>query len=148
MFFGQCRNLGPESLHILLYRVILKNQHLHITMPTWHIFFLNEYFNFFLLKFWQSFIKIQFLIETEGGNSQGAPCVIPFFFGGYNHWSCIPLYNGETHKWCATTDNFHDDGLWGICILDDPSITTSAPQGNLQYIVKLTLKQTSPFIVG
>jgi len=56
-------------------------------------------------------------VYTTGGTAKGACCVFPFKDGDKVHHSCADPEVGsdKKHKWCATTDNYAKDGMWGYC---------------------------------
>lgn len=55
------------------------------------------------------------IMTTTGGNSNGSACVFPFLFRGIMFYECSRFRN-KGIAWCATTDNFDKDELWGNCI--------------------------------
>jgi len=51
---------------------------------------------------------------TVLGNSNGAMCVFPFIYLNQVQYECITLNSGGV-LWCATTNNYDRDQLWGNC---------------------------------
>ena len=52
-------------------------------------------------------------IPTHGGNSKNDVCHFKFIFNGKSYSKCTT--DGSTKMWCATTENYDRDGLWGFC---------------------------------
>ncbi|XP_039256683.2 72 kDa type IV collagenase-like [Styela clava] len=52
---------------------------------------------------------------TDGGNSGGAACTFPFKFEGYTYVDCTTVGRTDYKLWCATTDDYDKDGMWGFC---------------------------------
>ncbi|XP_023932371.1 uncharacterized protein LOC106151767 isoform X2 [Lingula anatina] len=52
--------------------------------------------------------------KTTGGNSNGAPCVLPFNFKGTVYTICTSRAHDK--PWCATTSNYETDRKWGVCV--------------------------------
>ena len=50
---------------------------------------------------------------THGGNGGNAACSFDFVYGGKTFSKCTK--EGHDKEWCATTENFDKDGLWGFC---------------------------------
>jgi len=72
---------------------------------------------------------------TNGGNSDGAPCVFPFVFDGIEYNSCTD--NGYSKTWCATTDNFNRDQKWSDCDANDKPRGNAPPPGASNYNIAL-----------
>ncbi|XP_074643168.1 CUB and sushi domain-containing protein 3-like [Tubulanus polymorphus] len=51
--------------------------------------------------------------KTENGNSEGAPCVLPFVYNGQLRHGCI--FEAARRPWCSVTPNFDEDYKWGYC---------------------------------
>uniref|UniRef100_A0A803W5M5 Mannose receptor C-type 1 n=1 Tax=Ficedula albicollis TaxID=59894 RepID=A0A803W5M5_FICAL len=49
------------------------------------------------------------------GNSNGAPCALPFLLSGRWHAECTAAGRSDGLLWCATTPNFDQDHLYGLC---------------------------------
>ena len=54
-------------------------------------------------------------VPTSGGNAGGANCVFPFIYQGQQYWECIVRPAVSDYPWCATTENYDVDGMWGNC---------------------------------
>merc|ERR1739838_938200 len=52
---------------------------------------------------------------TYGGNSKGKPCVFPFKANGTWFEKCTTQGKPDKYRWCATSDDFDEDGQWGYC---------------------------------
>ena len=50
---------------------------------------------------------------THGGNGGNDVCHFDFLFDGKTFSKCTT--EGHDKEWCATTENFDKDGLWGFC---------------------------------
>uniref|UniRef100_A0A4W4G221 Lymphocyte antigen 75 n=1 Tax=Electrophorus electricus TaxID=8005 RepID=A0A4W4G221_ELEEL len=55
-------------------------------------------------------------MHTTGGNAKGAPCRLPFLYNGTWHHSCLRGNTTHPLEWCATTDNYDEDQMWGSCL--------------------------------
>lgn len=55
------------------------------------------------------------VLYTNGGNSDGAPCVFPFVFDGTSYDTCTTDGRSDGYRWCATTSNFDQDKKYGFC---------------------------------
>jgi len=53
------------------------------------------------------------VMETEGGNSNGACCAFPFLYNGQELTACSSDNSGR--PWCGTTYNYDADSKWGYC---------------------------------
>ena len=73
-------------------------------------------------------------LPTKGGNSKGKPCVFPYIYLNENHTEC----QVGAQRWCATTENYDNDKMWGICDFEN-EITC-----NMSTVDIITL--TSPFV--
>ena len=51
---------------------------------------------------------------TIGGNAGGGRCVFPFTYDGVTYSGCTDVAHDK--PWCATTNNYPQDGLWGECM--------------------------------
>lgn len=58
-------------------------------------------------------VEVYGIQGTIGGNSDGAPCKFPFIYKRKTYDECIS--KDIKKKWCATTNNFDEDGKWGRC---------------------------------
>ena len=54
-------------------------------------------------------------IITFGGNGDGATCHFPFVYKGETYDECTKVGSFPSKLWCATTENYDDDKLWGKC---------------------------------
>ncbi|XP_073258443.1 uncharacterized protein [Porites lutea] len=52
-------------------------------------------------------------LESQGGNSNGSCCHFPFLYKGVKQSTCIN--KDRQVLWCATTDNYDMDNMWGYC---------------------------------
>lgn len=55
------------------------------------------------------------VLYTNGGNSDGSPCVFPFIFDGTSYDTCTTDGRSDGYRWCATTANFDQDKKYGFC---------------------------------
>lgn len=55
------------------------------------------------------------VLFTNGGNSDGSPCVFPFIFEGTSYDACTTDGRSDGYRWCATTANFDQDKKYGFC---------------------------------
>lgn len=55
------------------------------------------------------------MLYTNGGNSDGSPCVFPFIFDGASYDTCTTDGRSDGYRWCATTANFDQDKKYGFC---------------------------------
>lgn len=55
------------------------------------------------------------VLYTNGGNSDGSPCVFPFVFDGTSYDTCTTDGRSDGYRWCATTANFDQDKKYGFC---------------------------------
>lgn len=66
-----------------------------------------------LTSLWNQSILHSLSAQTEGGNSDGAPCVFPFYYKNSWHVTCIT--DSYDRPWCSTTENYGQDKKWGEC---------------------------------
>ena len=50
---------------------------------------------------------------TTGGNGGGWPCHFPFQYMNNIYYTCSEL--DHTGPWCAVTEDYENDELWGNC---------------------------------
>ncbi|XP_025975853.2 matrix metalloproteinase-9 [Dromaius novaehollandiae] len=70
------------------------------------------------------------LLYTQGGNSDGSPCVFPFVFGGVSYDACTTDGRSDGYRWCATTASFDQDKKYGFCPNRDTAVVGGNSQGD------------------
>ncbi|XP_006017888.1 C-type mannose receptor 2 isoform X1 [Alligator sinensis] len=80
-------------------------------------------------------------IYTIQGNSHGKPCTIPFKYDNQWFYECTSTGREDGHLWCATTQDYGKDEIWGFCPIksndcetfwDKDHLTNSCYQFNFQ----------------
>ncbi|KGL99965.1 Matrix metalloproteinase-9, partial [Charadrius vociferus] len=69
-------------------------------------------------------------LYTNGGNSDGSPCVFPFIFDGTSYNTCTTDGRSDGYRWCATTANFDEDKKYGFCPNRDTAVIGGNSQGD------------------
>ncbi|KAM6112787.1 matrix metalloproteinase-9 [Pterocles gutturalis] len=70
------------------------------------------------------------LLYTNGGNSDGSPCVFPFVFEGTSYNACTTDGRSDGYRWCATTASFDQDKKYGFCPNRDTAVIGGNSQGD------------------
>uniref|UniRef100_S4RMW2 Fibronectin n=1 Tax=Petromyzon marinus TaxID=7757 RepID=S4RMW2_PETMA len=63
----------------------------------------------------------EMLVPSQGGNSHGALCALPFSFGGRVYSECTAVGRDDGELWCSTTADFDGDGKYGFCPMNGES---------------------------
>uniref|UniRef100_UPI00358E9530 72 kDa type IV collagenase-like isoform X6 n=1 Tax=Myxine glutinosa TaxID=7769 RepID=UPI00358E9530 len=66
------------------------------------------------------------VVKTRLGNAEGDFCMFPFTFEGQEFTSCTKAGRKDGLLWCATTDNYDRDRLYGYCPQEGISLLLAA----------------------
>uniref|UniRef100_A0A8C4QLD3 Mannose receptor, C type 1b n=1 Tax=Eptatretus burgeri TaxID=7764 RepID=A0A8C4QLD3_EPTBU len=95
--------------------LVLQGRFIHLNWPSMGLFPPPVLKFFILLCITHCFLGFFPEVFTIGGNSRGEPCVFPFAYGGNIYDQCTFAGRNDRQLWCATTDDYNQDNLFGFC---------------------------------
>nr|AAN86816.1 preprogelatinase A [Silurus asotus] len=79
---------------------------------------------------------------TQGINSEGGPCKLPFIFQAENYDGCITSGRDDGYRECAITENWDNDKSYGFCPEIAASLLGNAEGGPCIIAVELLQQET------
>uniref|UniRef100_UPI00358ED1FA fibronectin-like n=1 Tax=Myxine glutinosa TaxID=7769 RepID=UPI00358ED1FA len=70
------------------------------------------------------------VVQTHGGNSEGAPCMFPFIYKDRTYNTCTLAGRSDGQSWCSTTADFSNDGNFSYCKEDEVVVPTTGGNSN------------------